>query len=483
MLALVVLSAMAGSLPAMGSPGDGPIAFDSPHMAGEVVVRFEEAPTPESLASIEAVLGEVLEWKEIPHAPHYKGRPDLPHPLSFVRIAVVPGQADELELAHRARRVEGVRWASVNGKPTPAGPPNDPRYPQQWNMDRIGAPAAWDITQGDPSIIMGSIDTGVLINHEDLAANLWVNTDEIDNNGIDDDGNGFIDDRYGWDFARNNKDVNDVYGHGADVAGIMSAVLNNGIGVAGLGNTTHMAAKWWHNSGSDASVAGAVFYAVDNDARVLNMSLSCGCLMPLTEDACNYATANGVVNVAAAGNAGTSSLHYPAGYSNVIAVSAIDRNDTKPSWSNYGTHIDVAGPSPEILTTGNGCNTCYDSGFSGTSAASPHVAGVAGLILSVNPNLTPDEVRQILRDTATDVGAGGFDNFFGYGRVHAGDAVAAALPQCPADIDGDGDADGDDFFGYLDLFAAGDDNADLDGDGDRDADDFFMYLDLFALGC
>ncbi len=450
---------------------------------GQVIVKFATLPTNEMLHTIEREVIIPVSWRELRHAPHARGKPDQPHPLAFVRIMEVDPTIDVQALAALVGTLDGVARAQVNSIPKPTLIPNDPLFPQQWAPTKIHSPDAWDISLGSHDVIVASIDTGTVLNHEDLMTANWVNTDEIPNNGIDDDGNGFIDDVNGWDFVRNTNQLNDVYGHGTQVAGIMGADINNATGIAGMAESAIMHVKWWHTSGTEADVAECIYYAVDNGARVLNMSLSCGCLLPLVEDAVQYGVANDVLSVAAAGNHGGSNPHYPAGYDEVMAISGININDVKPGFSGWGPHIDVAGPTEGILSTGPGGTTDYDPGFSGTSAATPHVAGVAGLILAINPDLRWDEVRQIIRDTAEDVGDPGFDNFFGYGRVHAADAAAAAVPQCPADIDGNGVLDAGDFFAYLDLFAAGDPDADLTGNGVIDANDFFAYLDLFAAGC
>ncbi|MCA9289741.1 MAG: S8 family serine peptidase, partial [Phycisphaerales bacterium] len=262
-------------------------------------------------------------------------------------------------------------------------------------------------------MIVGVIDTGCRRTHEDLAAHMWVNDDPP--NGLDDDGNGFVDDTFGWNFAGGNSNTDDVYGHGTQASGIIGAGLDNGVGVAGLANVTLLTAKWWHQSGSDCSVAESVYYAVDNGASVLNLSLSCGCLMPMTEAAVDYAHANDVVIVCSAGNGGSDSPHYPAAYAPAMAVSAIDINGQHPSFSSYGAHVDVAAPSPDIITCDEDGDALYDPGFRGTSAAAPHVAGLAALVRSVNPSLTNDAVRDAINANATDVGAPGFDDLFGHG--------------------------------------------------------------------
>ncbi len=397
-----------------------------PHVPGEVIVKFVEQPGPKTMVSVETVIGIRVQWRTLRHAPHAKGMPNTPHPLSYYRIATVDPQADVVALSKQVAALPGIVFASINTIPEPTLIPNDPLFGSQWAHQKINTEGAWDISTGSTDIIIGIIDTGCLINHEDLADHIWVNDDPV--NGIDDDNNGFIDDTNGWDFVRNNNNISDVYGHGTQVSGITSAGIDNGVGVAGIGNTTIMTSKWWHTSGSDSSIAESCYYATDNGAHVLNLSLSCQCQLPLTEDAVNYAYDAGVVVVAASGNAGSSSPGYPAGYPNVMAVGAININDQRAGFSNYGPHLDVGAPSPGILTTSHQGTTSYDSNFGGTSAASPHVAGLAALVLSVDPSLTPDEVRQVINDNADDLGAAGFDNFFGHGRINCAATIAALTP-------------------------------------------------------
>ncbi len=326
-------------------------------------------------------------------------------------------------------------------------------------------------------MIVGIIDTGVRATHEDLAAHVWVNTaDPI--NGVDDDNNGFIDDNLGWNFSSGNNNVTDVFGHGTQVSGIVGAEMNNGLGIAGIGTVTVMAAKWWHTDGTDASIAGAVTYAVDNGAQVVNLSLGCSCLLPMSEDAVNYAHDNDVVVVCAAGNSGSSTPQYPASYPNAMSISAVDIDDQHPGFSSYGRLIDVAAPSPGIYSCGEAGDSDYDPGFRGTSAAAPHAAALAALIRVVNPALTNVEVRAAIIANATDIGDPGFDQFFGNGKINIGDTLAAVQSAaCNADLDGD------DTVGILDMLqllaAWGPCHCpeDINGDGVVGINDF---LDLLA---
>jgi len=452
-----------------GTTADARAADSGPPPAAqgpvEMIVRFAAPPTERMIADVEAVLG-VVSWRVPRHAPHAKGDAAQPHPLSFFRIAGLAPEADVLGLSGNVTALPFVTLATTNNRPEPSGFPNDPLFEQQWSHTKINTLAGWAIATGEASVIVGVIDTGCRVSHEDLAANVWINDDPV--NGLDDDENGFIDDTYGWDFSRDVNDITDVFGHGTQAAGIVGAEIDNGLGVAGIADVTLMVAKWWHTSGSDSSVAEAVSYAVDNGAHVLNLSLSCGCLMPMSEVAVQYALANDVVVVCSAGNGGSTNLHYPAAYPETMAVSAINQNDQLPGFSSFGDHLDVAAPSPDILTCEDTGDADYDPGFRGTSAAAPHVAGLAALVRSVNPALTAEEVRAAINANATDVGAPGFDIEFGNGRIDVGATIAAVVPDesCVADLDGSGGVDFSDLLSLLSTWGPCPGcPEDIDGDG------------------
>jgi len=444
-----------------------------PHVPGELVIRFASLPTEGALADIAAIAGGPSSWTELPHAPF--ARESLaPHPLAFYRLLEVGPEQDLVALAEVIGSLPTVAFAATNNTPEPTSVPNDPLFAEQWSHTKMNSLDAWAVSTGSTEVIVGIIDSGCVIGHEDLQAHVWVNDDPP--NGVDDDGNGFVDDTYGWDFASNANDVSDVFGHGTQVAGIVGAPIDNGLGVAGIANVTVMVSKWWHTSGTDATVAASVYYAVDNGAHVLNLSLGCQCLLPMSEEAINYAHANGVLVVSSAGNASSSVPGYPAGYANSMAVSAINQSDLRPGFSNFGPHIDLGAPSPNILSTGDNGPTAYDGFFRGTSASSPHVAGVAALVLSVDPTLTPNEVRALINENAFDLGARGFDVQFGHGRLDAGATLAALLPPCPADLDASGDVGVPDLAALITAWGAC-----TACEADLDANGLVDVLDLAAL--
>lgn len=320
--------------------------------------------------------------------------------------------------------------------------PNDPyysstgswgqTYPDLWGTQKIKAASAWDQATGSTSVVIASIDTGVDRNHEDLKDNMWVNTVEVPNNGIDDDGNGYIDDYYGWNWVANSNDPMDDHGHGTHTAGTIAATGNNSIGIVGVNWTSRiMALKFLDSNGSGNLDNGikALQYAADMGARVSSNSWGCMCNSLAMDDAVQYEHDRGMVTAVAAGNNNGDSLDFsPASADMAITVSASDYTDAKASFSNWGEKIDVAAPGVNILSTKASINRMCSSTtnycrVSGTSMATPHVAGLAALIISKNPTLTNEEVRQIIRTGADDLGTPGKDSSFGYGRINAATAI------------------------------------------------------------
>ncbi len=276
-----------------------------------------------------------------------------------------------------------------------------------WGLNTVKAPEAWAQGHTGQGIVVAVIDTGVDYTHLDVDGNIWVNQGEIAGNGIDDDGNGFVDDVRGWDFVANDNSPMDEQGHGTHVAGTIAAEKNE-FGVTGVAyNAKIMPVRVLNagGSGSVSNIAAGIKYAADNGADVINLSLG-GAYSSEIEDAVQYATAKGSVVVMAAGNESASQPSSPANLANQwgIAVGAVDRTNRMANFSNKASipPLDyVVAPGVDIYSTTPG-NT-YSS-FNGTSMATPHVAGVAALMLSANPNLTPAEVESILTKTANPTG-------------------------------------------------------------------------------
>ncbi|MCI0685210.1 MAG: S8 family serine peptidase [Gemmataceae bacterium] len=289
--------------------------------------------------------------------------------------------------------------------------PNDPQFSSLWGLDNTGqtggtadadidAPAAWDVTTGSQSVIVAVIDTGVDYNHPDLAANIWTNAGEIAGDGIDNDLNGFVDDIHGYDFANDDADPMDDHSHGTHVSGTIGAVGNNGVGVSGVAwNVRIMALKFLDSSGNGtvADAIRALSYAVQMGAQISNNSY--GGATPedadlLFAEAIQNAAGFGHIFVAGAGNSGAdndAAGFFPASFEtdNIISVAATDHNDQLAAFSNYGaTSVDLAAPGVDILSTVPGGYNV----LSGTSMATPHVAGVVALVRSLHPEWTYREV-------------------------------------------------------------------------------------------
>jgi thermitase len=283
--------------------------------------------------------------------------------------------------------------------------PNDPNFPNQWHLPRVSAPAAWDLTTGSSSVTVAVIDSGVDPAHPDLAGKLVGGYNYL---------------------GGSTSDTHDVLGHGTAVAGVIGANTNNQNGVAGLGwNTTIMPLVIVSSSNyaTYADLAAAINYAADHGAKVINMSLGGTSYSSTLQSAVDYAWSRGLVIVAAAGNNSSNAGFYPAALNNVVAVSATDGSDNLASFSNFGNWITVAAPGTYIQTTNNGGG--YGN-WQGTSFSAPQVAALAALIFAKNPALTNSQVVNILKNNSDDLGAGGFDTTYGWGRINAFRAVEAA---------------------------------------------------------
>jgi subtilisin family serine protease len=345
------------------------------------------------------------------------------------------------------------------------GAVSDPMYSQQWDLSKVSAATAWSKTTGQ-GVVVAVIDTGVDFNHEDLAGQWWTNPAEtgpttqegatpnctsrsltLDKscNNLDDDGNGYVDDWRGWDFANNDNDpsvgttnpTSSAAFHATFVSGLIAALGNNGKGIAGMAygaKIMPLQALTDDGSGYTDGVAAAVQYAADHGANVINMSLGSSYDDPYLHDMVDYAISKGVTVVAASGNNGCNCVAFPANYQEVVSVGATDSSDNLASFSNYGTNLDLSAPGVNVCSTywtsGNPTNgySCFGSG---TSFSTPLVSGAVALIVSLNPGISPTQVSAVLTH-ADKVGAMAGQNFtsqFGYGRLDASyfQVVLAAL--------------------------------------------------------
>ena len=325
--------------------------------------------------------------------------------------------------------------------------PNDNNFNRQWSHYNDGTfslsnsttdadidtDLAWDITQGDPNLIVAILDSGAKLDHPEFSGRIWQNTNESQND-TDTDANNYIDDINGWDFVNNDNDPTDDHGHGTNVTGIALASGNNNIGYAGVNwNSKIMICKILdnNNSGYYSWWAEAIYYAVDNGASVINMSVGGNGSSTLLENAINYAYDNNVPVVVSTGNQ-NSVIEYPAKYTNAFAIGSTNPDDTRSvpffwsatSGSNFGSELDFVAPGNYIYGLSYSSNTNYNSYWGGTSQAAPHVAGLISLLLSVEPSLSVSEIRTILEESSEDqVGdsndTSGWDQYYGHGRINA----------------------------------------------------------------
>jgi subtilisin family serine protease len=362
---------------------------NGPHVRGQLLIK-SKAGTPrdkmkEILANHGAVTaGEITQIK--------------------VKLIRVPEHALEKVKAALEKNPH-ISFVERNFIAQGAAEPNDEKYPSQWHLPKISAPDGWDMCTGSDIAPIAIIDSGVDPTHPDLSDKLLS----------------------GYNFLENNTDTHDVRGHGTAVAGTAAAISNNVAGVAGVawGNPIMpLVVLNSDNYGSYYNVARAITFAADHGIRVINLSLGGSSSSSTMQNAINYAWTKGTLIFASAANYSTSTPYYPAACEHVVAVSATTSSDTRASFSNYGNWIDIAAPGVSILTTSRGGGYGY---WNGTSFSSPVAAGLAGLIISANPDLTNTQVVEIITQNADDLGDPGFDQYYGYGRVNVHASLVAAI--------------------------------------------------------
>jgi len=387
---------------------------------------------------------------------------------------------------------------------------------KDWSVNAINAPEAWAQGFTGQDVVIAVIDTGVAVHHEDLAHNIWINDDEIPGNGIDDDSNGFVDDVHGWDFVDRDADVTDPAGHGTAVAGSIVAARND-YGVTGIAYDAQIMVirvLAEDGVGTQLDIGAGIRYAVANGADIINMSLG-GTGSKRVSTAVQYAQNEGVLIVAASGNAAEARPEYPAQYSgqfnNVISVGAFDDELELAAFSNtVGSTSTVQVDAPGYRVYSTSIEDSYRF-ISGTSIATPHVSAIAALALSANGELTPGEIRDFITDGASQT----IEFSDSLGGVNAATTVAfaaASVPQPPqnvalidetfadatpaiteeqisplasvGDTDGDFDIDFHDFLVVSRNFGSSPDeagtNGDLNGDGNVDFDDFLTFARNFG---
>jgi subtilisin family serine protease len=376
----------------------------------------------------EYVQGEIIVKYKNKHTSKYKTNSLQSSNLSYVnkKYNIISTEKtfknfDPKEVAKAFKNNPNIEYAEPNYICKTYDTPNDPYFYKQWALNNtekanIDAIKAWNITKGNKNIIIAVIDTGVDYNHKDLINNIWINTNEIPGNGIDDDDNGFIDDYRGWDFSNYTNNPLDTNSHGTHCAGIIGAKGNNNIGISGICLDVQImplkcGSYFLYNTHE------AIKYAADNGAKIINCSFGATTYSKVMNDAVQYARSKGVLVIAAAGNDNNNTSHYPSDYDGVISVAATDNNDKKATFSNYGDNINVSAPGEYIYSTIP--NNGYDY-KSGTSMACPMVSGLAGLILSNEPNITELELSTRIKDYTDNIDKLNpkYKNKLGSGRIN-----------------------------------------------------------------
>jgi len=425
MLALLTGLLLLGAVIAHAADPPKPPSPQIEFVPGEIIVKFKAGVRPQSLGTDDqGRLTTDLPFLNVLSARHRvtdmdmmvnalpaepKARATLVgEGLNRIYKLKVDEKADLAQVIRAFKSSPYVEYAEPNYIAYISRTPNDPNWSSQWGMTKIEAPAAWDITTGSDSVTIAIVDTGVDLLHPDLNGKLVS----------------------GWDFVNGDNDPQDDHGHGTHVAGIAAAETNNDTGVAGLSwGAKIMPVKVMDGSGEGESedIANGIILAANNGADIINLSLRMSAPSSVLEEAAEYAHNLGRVIVASTGN-NNSAVSYPARYPEVIAVAATDSSDQRASFSNYGPEVDVAAPGVDIRSTYWWWGGSTYEWVSGTSQASPHVAGLAALIWSVNPDLSNTQVESIIKQTADDLGATGRDNYYGFGRINARRALEATAP-------------------------------------------------------
>lgn len=332
----------------------------------------------------------------------------LPH-SQLLKVSLPPGQETDT-LTQLAKQPE-IQYIDYNHRLQALVEPDDPNYQNgnQWAIDKMELPAAWQVQNRPSDLTIAIIDSGIDLTHEDLISQIIT----------------------GYNYLNPLQPPVDDFNHGSHVAGIAAATTDNELGIASISwgmQIMPLKILDYAGNGESADLAEAIYYAVDNGANIINMSIGkrgsrWPCDMPSVEEAFQYADQHGVLLFSAAGNDGQEGVNCPAAYDEVMAVGATNRNDSRAYFSNYGPRLDVVAPGYGIYSTiprGYGYNN-------GTSMASPQAAGLAGLLWSFAPTLPHHEIRQILETSTDDLGAPGFDDKFGWGRLNARQAMARAI--------------------------------------------------------
>lgn len=350
--------------------------------------------------------------------------------IRFTDAHAIAEFASYLAAQHTTELVERVPLVTLDLTP------NDPQFASQWHLATINASNAWNLSVGNPNVTVAIVDDAVRSTHQDLAPSIWTNPGENPFNALDDDGNGYINDLHGWDVADNDNNpdpplafaTSSVYTHGTHCAGIAAAATNNATGVASIGFGVKIIPVKCNNDATPGpslpNAYDGVVYAISVLPDVMSLSWGGPAFSNTNQLLFDLAATNDIVVVAAAGNSNVSTPMYPASYNHVISVAATANTDAKASFSNFGPTIDISAPGVDILATLAGSNSDYGI-LSGTSMATPMVAGLAALMRSYNPAKTALDIESCLYSTADNINAqnSGYIGQLGAGRINAFQAL------------------------------------------------------------
>lgn len=361
-----------------------------PFVQGEFLVKFKPGSAADAVRNL--------------NAENQATDIDSIRALGVTRMRVPTGSSVG-EKVNAYKRNPNVQYAEPNFLATEEDIPNDPGFSTvQWNLTKVQAPQAWDISKGSRSVPIAIIDSGILPSHEDFSGKLLA----------------------GFNFVDGNTTLTDTTGHGSIVAGSAGVNTNNGVGIAGLARENPLMPLQVTDSTGSASyynISQAIVFAADNGAKVINISLGGVAESSLVTDAVTYAWGKGLVIVAAAGNNGTTGILYPAAQSPVLGVGATNIDDVRANFSNMGPQLGVVAPGVQIYSTNR--SGAYDA-YSGTSYAAPQVAALAALIMSANSNLSNQQVVDLIKSTADPLGGSVPNDQYGHGRINALKALQKA---------------------------------------------------------
>ena len=386
--------------------------ISSEHKESEIIVKYKALINPSAVDEMESENG----LKPLSQIKSDVGK--------VVRYRVAKDKKLN-KLVEKYNKLETVAWAEPNYIFYPTAIPDDPYYNYyQWDYVNLNLEAAWDVTRGDNSVVVAVLDTGIITDHPDLKPNLLQGADFVGGEKSYPVSSYSMTDLDPTDETTRAKGGS----HGTHVAGIIGAVTDNNQGVAGINwNVNLLPIRVLKKTGGTSwDIAEGIYYAIDQGADIINLSLGSNHDSHLQREAVKAAAAEDITIVSATGNEGSASVYYPAAYPETIAVGAVSKNNSVTRYSNYGSEVDLVAPGgaygESIYSTwgymkDGATNTSY-VGMIGTSMATPHVSGIAALLVA-NGISDPDTIRMRLVDTAFDLGSPGRDNHYGYGLVDA----------------------------------------------------------------